>query len=291
MELCAAPHLYKKPATMITQDILTADVLDIVFDNRNKAYGAYTLRKYYNKTLVNALGMMLALVATICLLSFRFGKKPSENIQNEKPDIIISDIILKTDEPKEKPMEQKPSVPQKKFNTQQNTPIKIEPDYKVTEENKVPDQVVLDTKATDVKTVSGVSDGSDVVISKNTSNPGNGETKTGEENIDPTNPIASAEVNPSFPGGMEALQNFLHKNLRTPDELEAGQRASVKVQFIVGHKGEVYGYEVVQSGGDAFDAEVIRVLKKMPKWIPGVYKGQNVSVYYVIPVKFEAFEE
>ncbi|MGE5107118.1 MAG: hypothetical protein ACM3H8_06220 [Sphingobacteriales bacterium] len=73
---------------MITQDILKADVLDIVFDNRNKAYGAYTLRKYYNRTLVNALGMMLALVGTICLLSFRFGKKPNEVIRKDEGPVI-----------------------------------------------------------------------------------------------------------------------------------------------------------------------------------------------------------
>ena len=279
---------------MITQDILKADVLDIVFDNRNKAYGAYTLRKYYNKTLVNALGIMLALVAIICLLSFRFGKKPADNVRKEKPGIVISEVVLKKDELKkteEKPMEQKQPIQQKKFDTQKTTEIKIVPDNKVKPEDEVPDQAVLETKAISSVTSKGDPGGTDVVIAKSTLNQGSGDNKSVEEKIDISNPVESADINPSFPGGMEALQNFLRRNLRTPDELEAGQRASVKVKFIVGYEGEVYGYEVTQSGGDAFDAEVIRVLKKMPKWVPGVYKGQNVSVYYVIPVKFEANEE
>lgn len=280
---------------MITQDILKADVLDIVFDNRNKAYGAYILRKYYDKRLANSLGIMLLIVAVVCLLSFRFGKRPSETIGKENGDIILSDIYLKPDEPKKpepKPMEQKHAAPQKKFDTQKSTPIKIEPDNKVTDENKVPDQSVLDIKAVAIETVSGEPGGKDVVISKNVSDPGDGnELIKDEAAVDINDPMEVADTPPSYPGGIEALQNFLRRNLRTPDELESGQSASVKIKFVVSHDGEMYGYEVIKSAGNAFDNEVVRVLKKMPKWNPGRYKGQSVSVYYVIPVKFESIEE
>jgi protein TonB len=85
--------------------------------------------------------------------------------------------------------------------------------------------------------------------------------------------------------------NFLNKYLRTPDELEAGQKRNVIVRFAVGEDGTVTHFEITQSGGSAFDNEVIRVLKKMPKWKPAVQNGKNVSVMFTQPVTFMAFEE
>jgi protein TonB len=95
----------------------------------------------------------------------------------------------------------------------------------------------------------------------------------------------------SFPGGQQAWMNFLNKYLRTPDELEAGQKKSVMVRFSVGADGSISQFEIMQSGGEAFDNEVIRVLKKMPKWKPAVQNGHNVSVMFTQPVTFMAYEE
>jgi periplasmic protein TonB len=61
---------------------------------------------------------------------------------------------------------------------------------------------------------------------------------------------------------------------------------SVKVKFIVGYDGQLKGFETIEDGGVAFNNEVIRVLKKMPNWIPGKISGENVSVFYTVPVKF-----
>ena len=63
---------------------------------------------------------------------------------------------------------------------------------------------------------------------------------------------------------------------------------SVKIRFIVNADGSISGFDVIESGGDDFDKEVIRVLKKMPHWIPGKSNGHDVSVYYEVPVKFVA---
>jgi protein TonB len=96
---------------------------------------------------------------------------------------------------------------------------------------------------------------------------------------------------PEFPGGVPALRKFLERNLQNPEDIENGENISVKIKFIVGYDGKLKGFETVQDGGKAFNNEVIRVLKKMPDWNPGKSKdGQNVSVYYVIPVQFRASE-
>jgi protein TonB len=98
----------------------------------------------------------------------------------------------------------------------------------------------------------------------------------------------AVDVLPTYPGGMEALREFLQKHLQTPDELEAGQTVSVRVKFVVDFKGKLTGFVTMPGGGQAYNNEVVRVLKKMPDWIPGKTMGENVSVYYVIPVKFES---
>ena len=91
---------------------------------------------------------------------------------------------------------------------------------------------------------------------------------------------------PSFPGGMPALRKFLEKQLSNPRDLEEEEVISVQVRFVVGYDGKLKDITILKDGGDEFNKEVIRVVKKMPEWIPGKAKGQEVSVYYTIPVKF-----
>jgi len=61
---------------------------------------------------------------------------------------------------------------------------------------------------------------------------------------------------------------------------------SVRVKFVVDYSGKLQSFVTLVDGGEEFNKEVVRVLKKMPEWIPGKAKGENVSVYYTIPVKF-----
>lgn len=91
---------------------------------------------------------------------------------------------------------------------------------------------------------------------------------------------------PSYPGGMNALRKFLVRNLENPRDMKVGEVANVKVKFVVGSNGELQSFVTVQDGGNEFNREVMRVLKKMPNWVPGKSKGQNVSVFYTIPIKF-----
>jgi protein TonB len=114
---------------------------------------------------------------------------------------------------------------------------------------------------------------------------GKGETKAPAEDFMPL------ESNAEYPGGRQAWTAFLNRHLRTPAELEAGQKRVVMVKFAVGVDGSITHFEIIQSGGTAFDNEVIRVLKKMPKWKPAVQNGRNVAVMFTQPVTFMAFEE
>ena len=108
--------------------------------------------------------------------------------------------------------------------------------------------------------------------------------------VDKITPTGSPDIMPEFPGGTDALRKFLQKNLQTPQDLQAGQSASVKIRFVVGFDGKLKSFETIDDAGVVYNNEVIRVLKKMPQWTPGKTRGENVSVYYVLPVKFEATE-
>lgn len=92
---------------------------------------------------------------------------------------------------------------------------------------------------------------------------------------------------PSFPGGIEALKAFLAKNLRFPKELEETcVQGRVIITFIVEKDGSLSHAKVIRSVDPALDKEALRVVKKMPKWIPGQQNDRKVRVRYIIPVTF-----
>lgn len=272
---------------MNSNAILKSDVLDIIFENRNKGYGAYTLRKFYNNRLFKAFGATLLLVIALCGLSFLKKEKIVENyLVADKEMRILNSPPATPEKPKEPKQPQKiaaakpmaPAPPSQSLTNVTITKNLTAPDLKDLKEG-----VAIDNKEVKgtpgapepiIKTPEGpaVSVPEPVVIDRVTPNP-------------------TAEVMPQYPGGLAALKKFLQKNLINPEELEAGKPVSVRVRFVVGYDGAVKGFEVVEDGGKAFNNEVIRVLKKMPEWIPGRTHGENVSVYYTIPVKFEPVEE
>ncbi len=264
---------------MTSQEILKADVLDIVFDNRNKTYGAYELRKHYNNRLGFALGAMLS---ALLIVIFALNNFPGEtqNLLSPTTEGPVTVLDL-TPVPKvEKPVLPKtpPAVKQRNFVNQ----IKIVSD----DVTDMPDQIDLHNALISDKDVEGpaFTEAKQPAVTPVTEEP----VAKVEE---PKKEFTSVEKNAEFPGGQAAWIAFLSRHLRTPSELEAGQKKTVYVRFVVDVDGSISKFEIVQSGGAAFDNEVIRVLKKMPKWTPAFQNGHNVSVIFTQPVTFMAFEE
>jgi protein TonB len=85
--------------------------------------------------------------------------------------------------------------------------------------------------------------------------------------------------------------NFLQRNLNAPSGLEPGEKKTVSIRFFVSVDGEITDFEVIQSAGRAFDNEVIRVLKKMPRWKPAIQNGQPIARAFTQPVTFVGMEE
>ena len=95
------------------------------------------------------------------------------------------------------------------------------------------------------------------------------------------------EVMPEFPGGIDALSKFIGDNLKYPDKSrEAGIEGTVYTRFVVDEQGRVIQIQILRGVNEELDNETHRVIKMMPQWTPGMQDGKQVSVYFVLPVKF-----
>lgn len=179
----------------------------------------------------------------------------------------------------EKPKEQQPRQTQKS-QTQQLTDT-----YKVVENNK-PSTVFNNIENMAVGTVTDTSGVSTAIAEPPVPGAGSGVAATPPAPPVETEagPIDNPDVQPTYPGGPEALRRFLEKNLQAPEELS--EAVQVRIKFVVGNDGNLESFDIVQSGGDEFNNEVIRVLKKMPQWNAGKKGGRSVKVYCYLPVTF-----
>lgn len=273
----------QKTIIMNAEKILQSNLLDILFENRNKQYGAYQLRKQYNVQLYKSLGFIFTL--TISVLFFSTIKtgiiKSLPFIDVEPPEKVRIIEIPKA------PVVPKAPAPRPATSNAVTVPFTNNVIISKDSMSNIPLPLNLDTVA--IATSSHPGNGKKIVGVE----PGPGEIKIAGaqvKSVDKESPLLFAEVMPEFPGGKNALLKFLEKNLKSPADIDAGDFVSVKIRFIVGYDGVLKGFELVEDGGKLFSNEVIRVLKKMPQWIPGKSRGENVSVYYTIPVKFIATE-
>lgn len=268
---------------MTSNEILQADMLDILFDNRNKQYGAYTLRRYYKNRLMLALGMTLSF--TVLLFLFIHPNNNNETML-AKPDIFI---LKQIDIPRAQIPKPEIPKPPKQNQIQAAVAKKIfVSNIKMVAKNILTEQMPqiseLDKANISIISAPGI-EGKELPKTINIAGDKNtGNEKKALQEI----PVAKE---PQFPGGMQAWLNFLNKNLKVPDELEAGEKKTVLIRFKVATDGSVTGFEVMQSGGNVYDNEVIRVLKKMPKWKPAIQNGQPVSTSFTQPVSFMGLEE
>ncbi len=269
---------------MRSENILTADILDLIFENRNKTYGAYVLRKHYNSRVIKALLAVFLAAAGMLLLTMLSGEKKS--IKPFIEDVRTVQLPNVTVDPPRAP---KPA------------PAPRPPAKRVATEQFVSDLVITDTepsklsKNLDSAVIGSISQAGPGTGNLTGKEPGPAETGGGEisepeKATDRETPRLTADVMPVYPGGMEALRKFLQKNLRNPEDLDEGEVISVKIRFVVGYDGRLKAFQTIEDGGATFNNEVLRVLKKMPEWTPGKSNGEKVSVYYTIPVKFTAAE-
>jgi periplasmic protein TonB len=268
---------------MTSNEILKADILDILFDNRNKQYGAYALRKTYNNRMGVALGVSLSSILLVFFLMRIDGSNRHNNGPAGHEQVILTTIELPKEIKQPDPVVPKKTEPQPQVRTEKLTTIDITDDKLA--DDAVPDMSDLDKSIISNEKRDGV-EANNVSTTKE-------QVTTTEIKEDPKPIIKEAlpSKEPEFPGGQQAWLNFLQKYLVAPEELEPGQKKNVQIRFQVSAEGIVTNFEIVQSAGNAFDNEVIRVLKKMPKWKPAIQNGQPVARAFTQPVTFMGVEQ
>ncbi len=266
-------------------DMLHADPLDILFENRNKSYGAYPLRKYYSQRLYISMGVTLSVVIMGTFLSLYFHSNPIIKQFNAFPDTHFDPVDLT---PPQKPITPafKRSIPRPPVAVIAETPPLI------VHENKPipPIATVEDLKeaAIGLKTLPGGSDNQEL---PNSENSGVSDTRAGAPVETKREVLDIADVMPEFPGGIEALKRYLIRNLRMPESsMEPGTAVHVIARFVVGEDGKVQDIEIIKEADAVFNIEVKRVISKMPDWKPGSQNHRNVAVYFNLPVNFVSAE-
>lgn len=261
-------------------DIFTNQWLDIVFEGRNKAYGAYDLRKNNTKTTVRALiiGAIVFSVTVAAPLIMSLLPDSSGDDDSLDTKIVTMKLPPKKEEPKKdlpSPLPPPPKVDQVKF----VKPVVAKAE-EVTEEP--PKITEIKDKKLGNETIKGDPDAELTVEPV-----GTGTAAVVEEDNTVYN-TAGIEVKPDFPGGMEKFYKFVGSNYQTPEE--EGLKGKVYVTFVVEKDGSLTDIKVLRDIGYGTGKEAIRVLKKCPKWTPGEQNGKPVRVLYSLPITIQSAE-
>lgn len=256
---------------------------DIVFEHRNKDYGAYELRTKYSQNLNRALWIGVGFFGLMLLTNFIFAREGEKSEQIISVDLTAQDII---DEPLpelEKPTDIEPPKPIEQVKTIAFLIPEVVEDTDIETPPPTPDE--MENAVISNKTQDGI-ETNEIAAEPPT------EVKSAEKAIvelpEDNTPFTTVEVQPSFMGGNSEMYKFLGKNLKYPT---AAQRANIQgkvfLSFIVEKDGSITDIETLKGIGFGCDEEAMRVVKLMPKWIAGKQNGRNVRVKFTIPVFFK----
>ena len=276
-------------------DLSSREWCDLVFEGKNKEFGAYDMRmtsvKRHNKavlyTIIGAI-LVVALAVSIAKVQEYIAERQLAD-QADQEEVLIDMDTNEPDEPEQERLEQpEPEVlPEEVLKSVKVTELAIVEDEKVKSEDEIKNQDELketDTAFGQKDNDKGTEDRNvtktlkdEVVVEKKT------EIKQEKEEI-----FKSVEQMPTFPGGDAALMKYLSSHIQYPTAAaEKGIDGKVIVQFVVTKTGKVGEVKVVRSKDRDLDAEAVRVCRSLPDFIPGRQNGQPVNVWYTLPVTFK----
>ncbi len=260
-------------------DIFKKEWLDLVFEGRNKRYGAYELRKENPKTSIKALigGSLLfaVLLGAPLLMDLLPSSDTADNTLKEKV------VLVNMDKPKEKLPEpiKPPEPPKPKIDEVKFVKPKVVEKERVVEEIKTIEE--LKDKNIAAKDQKGDPDAK-IVIDQPTGN-----SDKDAEIVD-NNVYSSAgiEVQPEFPGAAAGWKRYVERNYKVP-EVDQDLKGRVFVEFVVEKDGSLTDIKVIRDLGNGTGAEAVRMLKNAPRWKPGIQNGKAIRVRYTQAIMLE----
>ena len=280
---------------MESNKILQADFLDIIFEGRNKEYGAYDLRRTYNKRITIAMVSMVV----IALIFFLTSLLANDNDKNAN-QIIVQDVQLedvkKQEEKKPEPPPPPPPPKQEppKVEIAKFTPPKIVKDVEVKPEDEIKEVEKLEDTKIGVINQAGIKDEGLVAPPVEVKGTGVVEApKKVEEDYDKV--FTKVEKEAKFPGGPEGWRRYLERNLNANVAADDGApmgNYTVKVQFIVDKEGNISNVQPIEvpKACPSCGPEAVKVIKRGPKWEPAVQNGRNVIYQAIQNVTFQVAE-
>lgn len=268
---------------MENMDYKKASLNDLIFEGRNKKYGAYDIRRIYDEYVLRALGIALFGFAFFTLGPVIWEKiKPEDEIEEQEIVTVDPKMIepppINPKTPPPPPLPAAPPPP--KVSTVRFVPPEVAPDEEIIEEDP-PKQEELKQVVAGTETAQGDPDADPNELSMDQA--GTGEVIGGGE---PEPEFAFVEQDPQPPGG--DLQAYFAKNIKYPQKaINQDIEGKVFVTFVVTSSGDVDDVKLLKGIGYGCDEEALRVVKSMPKWIPGKNGGREVKVRMNIPIVFK----
>jgi protein TonB len=278
---------------MANQSIYSTRWIDLVFENRNKDYGAYQLRYENPKTTLTALGigfMLITALVSIPLFLNKSAKETTETVAflpihllpvsslifppEKKPDLETAAPLTQKKNKKPKPKISKANLVDPKITQAQNATKEIATNAEASETYHEPIE----------GTLSGLENGG--IKSGTGTNTATNATETSESGIG-TYFTAVLDKQPSFPGGINKFYTYVAQNFKAPETI-ISKTMKVYVSFVIEKDGTMTDIQIVRNPGYGLDQEAIRVLKSLKiKWSPGILNGKPVRTFYNLPIVVE----
>ena len=264
---------------------------DIMFENRNKEYGAYVLRR--QTTARNIKSIIAVLIIFALVMVYMVAKNAYDDYQKaHMAQTQVTELTALQEQKKEAKVERKEIVKQEKVeqvvekvksSIKFTAPvIKKDDEVRPEDEMKSQDEIMNSKVAVGFANVIGNDESGEVLKAKEVLVTEPVKPKEEENKV-----FDVVEQMPSFPGGMAALMAYLQKSIKYPPVAEEnGIQGRVVCTFVVERDGSVTDVRVARSVDPSLDKEAVRVVSAMPKWIPGKQNGQSVRVKYTLPVSF-----
>ncbi len=277
-------------------DLSSKEWRDIVFEGKNKDFGAYTLRKTSDARHNKAMIVVVIIIAIAFLLPFLVNTVIPK--AEEKPEDLTEQALVNladdiTEEEEEEPEEelqryeeeQPQALPEEILNTVKVTEIAIVEDNEV----KAEDEVKTQDELAETQTAFGQTDFDQGTDDRNVVREHKDEIIVEEKKEVEDNKVFTAvEQMPQFPGGEAELMKYISSHIKYPPvAMENNVQGRVVVQFVVTKTGKVGEVKVVRGKDPDLDKEAVRVVKSLPDFIPGKMNGQSVNVWYTLPISFK----
>ena len=273
-------------------DLISNEWSDMMFENRNKEYGAYVLRRQTGRR--NVISMVAVLLLFAAVMIFMIAKNAYEAYQKEHAVMDqVTELSALTQQKKKEAKVERKEIPVKqeqqqvvekvKSSVKFTAPvIKKDDEVKPEDELKSQDEIMNSKVAVGALNVVGNDENGEVLKAKEVIATEPVKPKEEENKV-----FDVVEQMPSYPGGMGALMQYLSSNIKYPVIAEEnGIQGRVICTFVVERDGSITDVKIAKSVDPSLDKEAMRVVSKMPKWIPGKQNGSAVRVKYTLPVTF-----